>query len=90
MKLYKTSGDPGVFPNVVQPFTTEMVKAINHCLTVLSWFENISDADHMPPEYLWPFDDEITKWFENIKEEHGSGNNTREVAVDNEFAERFR
>lgn len=91
VKLYKTSGDSNVFPEVSQPFSSEMVKAINHCMTILGFYENITDPDHMPPEYLWPFDDEITKWFDSIREETNSGgSDVREVAVDNELAERFR
>lgn len=93
VKLYKLSGDAAIFPGLSTPFSADVVKAINHALTIANFYENILKPDHMPPEYIWPFDDEITKWFDAIKEEegHGSGDDDYDsVAVENEHAERFK
>lgn len=93
----RSGGGLDVF-GLEQPLSTEITKAINHALTILSIYENVSDSDHVPPEYLWPFDDELNKWFDAIKDEiAGNGNSsfnqdgdTVPVTLDNEYAERFR
>lgn len=64
-------------------------------MTIANFYENITKPDHMPPEYIWPFDDEITKWFEAIRDEQDSGQSDMDdeytpVALDNDYAERFK
>ena len=87
------TGDSSVFPGVSQPWSADLNKAINHALSMMHIFENVTDSDHIPPEYLWPFDDEIKEWFENIRAEmnlkSGSGGGDESSVVQNEHAERF-
>lgn len=94
VKLYKLSGDAAVFPGLSAPFSNDIVRAINHALMISNFYENILKPDHMPPEYIWPFDDEITKWFDAIKAENGQGSTgddeENSIVVENEHAERFK
>lgn len=43
---------------------------------VLDWSENL-DSEEMPPEWLWPFDDEVGEWLEDVmaarKKKYSSG-----------------
>lgn len=32
-----------------------------------NWFENLSSED-MPPTWMWPYDDELSTWFEGVEE----------------------
>lgn len=72
----------------------EFLKAIEHSEIILSWYENLQ-AKEIPPPWMWPFQDELDKWFEEIesirKNESGSGSDeTPEDMDDNEFASRFK
>jgi hypothetical protein len=45
----------------------------------------------MPPEWMWPFDDELTDWFEEVdrlrKEKYGHSGDTESAdMMENEFA----
>jgi len=41
------------------------MRAVTHAQTVLSWQENLSQ-DEMPPEWMWPFDEELEGWFDDV------------------------
>lgn len=45
----------------------DLFEAIAHANKVLDWFENLTTED-IPPEWMWPFSDEITIWFDDIKQ----------------------
>lgn len=79
----------------------DLMSAIRHANTILDWHENLPE-DETPPKWMWRFDDELDGWFEKVKEEReakfsgGSGATDDdmgvedgEVAVKNEYAERF-
>lgn len=54
------------------------MRAIQHANKVLDWAENL-EADEMPPEWMWPWEEELDSWFETVKqkrEERFSGGST--------------
>lgn len=42
--------------------------AIAHAQRVLDWLDNLPRAE-TPPEWMWPFDDELQIWFDEVEEE---------------------
>lgn len=48
--------------------------AVSHALSILRWQENLFDAE-MPPEWMWPLDDLLSEWFEDVarRRKDGSG-----------------
>lgn len=44
----------------------------------------------MPPEWMWPFDDDLEVWFEDVdrkrKEKYGGDSEPSESMLENEFA----
>lgn len=34
--------------------------------------------DDIPPEWMWPFDEEISKWFDELKEEKANSSGRTE------------
>ena len=46
--------------------------AIEHALTILSWFENLQ-REEVPPERLWVDAKGLDDWFETIAEKRGIG-----------------
>jgi hypothetical protein len=44
----------------------EFVGALQHAVTVLSWMRNLG-KDELPPQWMWPFHDELDKWFEEVE-----------------------
>lgn len=72
----------------------DLTYAISHANKVLSWQENLS-SDEMPPSWMWPFDEELELWFEDVerlREEKYSGNGSEEPAdmIGNEYSDRFK
>jgi hypothetical protein len=41
----------------------DLVEAIAQAHTILDWFTNLIEEDR-PPQYLWPFTEELNEWFE--------------------------
>lgn len=39
--------------------------AIEHANRVLNWQEHL-DSKEMPPEWMWPLNDEISDWLEEV------------------------
>lgn len=72
-----------------------MLKAVEHSLRVMSWYENLP-GDEIPPGWMWPFEDELDIWFAAVKkkndEKYGrdSGDEESSEMMENEFAERFK
>ncbi len=56
---------------------------------VLDWSENLTGAE-MPPEWMWPFADEVEEWLEDVMAQRenrygGGGDEDEEVPLtDNE------
>jgi hypothetical protein len=46
--------------------------AISHALSILHWQENLTSED-MPPEWMWPLNDSLDEWFEEVDARHRSG-----------------
>lgn len=48
--------------------------AIEHAHRILDWHETLS-KDELPPRWMWPFEDELKIWFEEVdekrNEQHG-------------------
>lgn len=44
-----------------------MVAAISHAHKVLDWYENLPKKE-IPPEWMWPFDEELDVFFEEVEE----------------------
>jgi hypothetical protein len=42
------------------------MRAVNHAYLVLSWQENLP-RDEIPPEWMWPLDDDLEAWFEEVQ-----------------------
>lgn len=67
--------------------------AVEHASRVCDWQENLQQ-DEMPPEWMWPFSDELDEWFEEVdrrrKEKYGSrddSGDTETPMMRNELAE---
>jgi hypothetical protein len=72
------------------------VRAIAHAQTVLSWQEVLTE-DEMPPEWMWPFDEELESWFEDVerkrKERYGNRGDDADSSgpmTENEYAKGMR
>lgn len=68
----------------------DLLQAIEHANRVLDWTENLS-SDELPPPWMWPFDDELALWFEEVerkREEKFGGSPDEESSMErNELAE---
>jgi len=49
----------------------DLLRAVSHAYKILSWYENLTD-DEVPPEWMWPFDEELRVWFEDVKQERNA------------------
>lgn len=66
--------------------------AVAHADTVLHWRENLM-SEEMPPEWMWPFPDELNKWFEQVefdREARAKGEDPGERLERNELAKHWR
>lgn len=54
--------------------------AVTHALTVLGWQENLL-SEEMPPEWMWPFTEELEEWFEEVTARRRDGT-SRDVLED--------
>lgn len=70
----------------------DLLSAIDHASRVCDWQENLP-TDELPPRWMWPFEEELADWFEQIKEareiQRGGGANgdTSVPMMSNEMAE---
>lgn len=69
--------------------------AMEHANRVLDWHENLT-KEEVPPEWMWPFEDELDVWFEQVEEnrkakygvDSGSSSSSQTVPMSkNEFAQ---
>jgi hypothetical protein len=43
-----------------------LLQAIEHASRICDWQENYAQ-DEMPPVWMWPFEDELEIWFEEVE-----------------------
>lgn len=69
----------------------ELVMAISHAHRILDWQENLS-SDEVPPSWMWPFEDELEIWFDQVEEKRSErygnrgDNDTTVPMMSNEMA----
>lgn len=60
----------------VEDVPHDFTAALFHAHRILDWQENLMEGE-MPPEWMWPFEDELQIWFERVdearKEKYGGG-----------------
>lgn len=66
------------------------MRAIAHAHRILDWQENLQ-SEEMPPEWMWPFDEDLELWFEEVdrnrKEKYGgNADSSSEEMLENEYA----
>lgn len=44
----------------------DFLAALSHANTVLGWSEFLG-KDEIPPEWMWPFSDELNEWFKEVQ-----------------------
>lgn len=69
----------------------DLTLAISHAYRVLHWQENLVEEE-MPPAWMWPFEEELDSWFEEVeksrKAKYGGGSSDDDggVMMENELA----
>lgn len=56
----------------------DLAEAISHAHKVLDWYGNLQEED-IPPEWMWPFVEEINDWFQDVKAKRGVAGDDRDV-----------
>ena len=100
-RLFRDGGSlisifPGEVDNV-EDVPWDFMYALTHAFRILSWQENLLEEER-PPEWMWPFEDELEIWFEEVdrarKEKYSTDSSGDELPdggyMYNEAAERFR
>lgn len=73
----------------------DLLEAIKHAHIVLGWQEHLT-KEEMPPEWMWPFSDEVGEWMDNVwyaRRNHQDFESPHQEAASmdsNEFADRFK
>lgn len=49
----------------------QIVVAVNHALTVISWHENLP-KDEQPPRHIWHSAELVDAWFRDVEEQRES------------------
>lgn len=53
----------------------DFLMAVEHAARICDWQENLPE-DEMPPFWMWPFEDALTEWFDEVaqkrKEKYGA------------------
>ncbi len=83
----------------IEDIPEDLTRAIEHAFKVLGWFENLQ-KDETPPEWMWPFDDQLNEWFDQVErdrnDKYGGGNDRDElssqggIVLENEYAADMR
>lgn len=50
----------------IEDLPIDLLKTISHATKIMDWHENLTEDD-VPPEWMWPFDKELEKHFEQVK-----------------------
>lgn len=71
IRIARSTGNGSIlWPKDVKSATdcpVDLLRSISHADKILDWFENMM-PDEVPPEWMWPFDDELNDWFDEIRE----------------------
>lgn len=59
----------------------DLLRAISHANKILDWHENLV-TDEIPPEWMWPFDDPLNEWFDDIKRDRAMANSGTQTVDD--------
>jgi hypothetical protein len=51
----------------------ELVMAIEHAHRILDWHDNMV-SEEIPPQWMWPFEDELKIWFQQVEEKRDERN----------------
>lgn len=78
----------------VDDVPADLSMAIEHATRIISWHSDLRHED-IPPMWMMPFDDDLTKWFDAIKAKREADNpdpngDTESEMVGNELSSRFR
>ena len=57
--------------NSVADMPWDLARAIDHATLILGWREHLQ-PDDFPPEWMLPYDQELSDWFDEIKSKHES------------------
>ena len=58
-----------LLPSTIQSIdelSFDLMTAVQHANVVLGWRENMS-PDEVPPEWMWPYTEPLTEWFEAVE-----------------------
>lgn len=62
---------------------------MEHATRINNWYENLTSED-MPPQWMWPFEDELSSWFELVeirrKERYGGDTDDDAAMTRNEWS----
>lgn len=61
--------------------------AIEHANRVLDWQEHLRPKE-IPPQWMWPLDDEIAKWLDEVMEARNEGRSDDDSSSPNARRER--
>lgn len=100
MALERTLSEGGsqavLFPKgcqTIEDLPADFSLALAHAHMVNTWYSNCS-TEEMPPQWMWPFESEISQWFDEVKlaRESGSGGEDadNQNMVVNEYAKDIR
>lgn len=71
-----TSGDGAfLWPkgcNSIEEIPQDLASAIAHA-TFIVHLQKQMHSDEMPPQWMWPFSDELEEWFEAVEEKRKAG-----------------
>ena len=78
----------------IEDIPVDLFRAIQHAERIVSWQENLMD-DEMPPRWMWPFEEKLSSWFEDVKSKRNGGESNSDSGenpsmIGNEFAQRFK
>lgn len=51
----------------------ELVMAIEHSHRILDWQDNLV-SEEIPPQWMWPFEEELQIWFQQVEEKRNERN----------------
>jgi hypothetical protein len=48
------------------------MQAVAHAQRILDWYQNLT-SDEIPPSWMWPFDDLVSEWLDDVLDARRSG-----------------
>ena len=76
--------------STIDDVSNDLISAIAHASNVINWRENMS-KEEVPPEWMWPFNEELDEWFDEVEfqrsQKYGGGSDADDADMDrNEYA----